>query len=253
METTGSFILRQGRYASIEQEVIYETTPAQRLGVEFGGHFLGQSVTDIGQAPNYVGVGFSGLSLELRYLTIPRSEEWPFQLDSDGRTRVDSANYDGTATTRIIRAGRSASRPWAPAPLACQRRSRITSRDRSGPASRLARCPEAALAARTSGLDVHIVADGRSRGVSQECGFVGHGTLLGCSRRGARMGLWGGDRSVAPGGAADHAAEGAAMEIWILVGVHVSLDVPRCRNWRPRENANRNIWRWSGSDRPPHN
>ena len=55
METTGSFILRQGRYASIEQEFIYETTPAQRLGVEFGGHFLAQSVTDIGQAPNYVG------------------------------------------------------------------------------------------------------------------------------------------------------------------------------------------------------
>ncbi|HYA72190.1 MAG TPA: hypothetical protein VEF36_03430 [Roseiarcus sp.] len=79
-ETTGAFGLRNGRYASIEQELIYETTPIERLGVEFGAHFLGQDVADIGLAPDFHGVNFGGLSWEWRFVAIARDDKSPFQL-----------------------------------------------------------------------------------------------------------------------------------------------------------------------------
>src|SRR6266851_9525651 len=52
-------------------------------------------------------------------------------------------------------------------------------------------------------------------------------------RFGAQMGVasavWWGYRSAAPGGAADHAAEVAAMEVRLLVRDHVGLDVAEGR------------------------
>jgi hypothetical protein len=79
-ETTGAFGRRQGRYSSVEQEFIYESTPMQSLGYELGAHFLGQDVAGVDGLANFSGVDFSGLSAELRYVAIHRREDSPFQL-----------------------------------------------------------------------------------------------------------------------------------------------------------------------------
>ena len=107
-ETTGAFGLRNGRYASIEQELIYETVPIERLGVEFGAHFLGQDVANVGLAPDFHGVNFGGLSWELRYVAIARGDHSPFQLTLTATPEWARANgfgqrlQDATTTLRAI-------------------------------------------------------------------------------------------------------------------------------------------------------
>ncbi len=79
LETTASLFKQTGRYALVEQEVIYEMTATPRLGVEFGAHGLGQSIRDAPGVENYSGVDFSGLSNEWRYLLTPRAGPWSVQ------------------------------------------------------------------------------------------------------------------------------------------------------------------------------
>ena len=43
-ETTGSFGREQGLYNSIEQEIIFENTLTDSLGLELGAHVLGQDI-----------------------------------------------------------------------------------------------------------------------------------------------------------------------------------------------------------------
>lgn len=106
-ETTGAFGLRRGRYASIEQEIIYETTPTDRLGLEFGAHFLGQEVAGIDLAPNYRGVNFSGLSWEGRFVAMARGEASPFQLTLTATpewSRIDNFGQRAQAAAVTFRA-----------------------------------------------------------------------------------------------------------------------------------------------------
>jgi len=79
METTGSLLKNFGRYAFVEQEMIYETVVAPGIGTEFGAHFYGQSIRDVPGIANYSGADFAGLSNEWRYLLWPRSGSWGLQ------------------------------------------------------------------------------------------------------------------------------------------------------------------------------
>ena len=78
-ETTAGLFKRAGRYAFVEQEIIYEITPTPRLGVEFGAHVYGQSIRGQDDIPNYSGVDFAGLSNEWRYVLVPRTGAWSTQ------------------------------------------------------------------------------------------------------------------------------------------------------------------------------
>ena len=78
LETTAGLFKRMGRYAFIEQEVIYEFTPTPRLGIEIGAHAFGQAIH--GTVGNYSGVDLSGLSNEWRYVLVPRGGAWSTQL-----------------------------------------------------------------------------------------------------------------------------------------------------------------------------
>src|ERR1700746_1517078 len=106
--------------------------------------------------------------------------------------------------------------PWAPQPLACMRRSGITSRSKCaifsisqiscssagprGPAVMM-------LVLSATGAPVALVKTFDLDMVNSRVAV----SVNGCS--------------AVPGGAADHAAEVAAREVWIFVGEHVGLDV----------------------------
>jgi hypothetical protein len=79
-ETTGSFGRQQGGYNSIEQEIIFEPTLTDSLGVEFGAHVLGQDIRGVPGLPDFAGVNFMGGSVELRYVVIHRTADLPIQL-----------------------------------------------------------------------------------------------------------------------------------------------------------------------------
>jgi hypothetical protein len=79
-ETTGSFGKEQGLYRSIEQEFIFEDTPTDSLGLEFGANVLGQDVRHAPDLPDFAGVNFNGLSAEFRYSLIHRTAEVPIQV-----------------------------------------------------------------------------------------------------------------------------------------------------------------------------
>ncbi|HEY1781961.1 MAG TPA: hypothetical protein VGG79_16285 [Roseiarcus sp.] len=79
-ETTGSFGKDQGVYNSIEQEIIFEPTLTDSLGVEFGAHGLGQDIHGVPGLPDFAGVNFMGASVELRYVVMHRTADLPLQL-----------------------------------------------------------------------------------------------------------------------------------------------------------------------------
>jgi hypothetical protein len=79
-ETTGSFGRQQGGYNSIEQEIIFEPTLTDSLGVEFGAHVLGQDIHGVPGLPDFAGVNFMGGSVELRYVVMHRTADLPIQL-----------------------------------------------------------------------------------------------------------------------------------------------------------------------------
>ena len=79
-ETTGSFGRQQGAYNSIEQEIIFEPTLTDSLGVEFGAHLLGQDIHSVPGLPDFAGVNFMGASVELRYVVMHRTADLPIQL-----------------------------------------------------------------------------------------------------------------------------------------------------------------------------
>ena len=79
-ETTGSFGREQGVYNSIEQEIIFEPTLTDSLGVEFGAHVLGQDVHGVPGLPDFAGVNFMGASVEFRYVVMHRTADLPIQL-----------------------------------------------------------------------------------------------------------------------------------------------------------------------------
>ena len=77
-ETTAALFKRFGRYAFVEQEVIYEITPTPRLGIELGAHAYGQSIRGQDDG-NYAGVDLAAVSNEWRCVLSPRSGPWNFQ------------------------------------------------------------------------------------------------------------------------------------------------------------------------------
>jgi hypothetical protein len=79
-ETTGSFGGAQGLHRSVEQEFIFENTPTDSLGLEFGAHVLGQDIRHVPDLPDFVGVNFMGVSAELRYVLVHRTADLPIQL-----------------------------------------------------------------------------------------------------------------------------------------------------------------------------
>jgi hypothetical protein len=79
-ETTGSFGREQGVYNSIEQEIIFEPTLTDSLGLEFGAHLLGQDIHGVPGLPDFAGVNFMGGSVEFRYVVMHRTADLPIQL-----------------------------------------------------------------------------------------------------------------------------------------------------------------------------
>ncbi len=97
-ETTGSFGRAQGVYNSIEQEIIFEPTLTNSLGLEFGAHVLGQNIQRTPGLPDFTGVNFSGASVEFRYVVMHRTADLPIQL-----TLTMEPEYNS-----IVEAGRQA-------------------------------------------------------------------------------------------------------------------------------------------------
>ena len=62
-ETTGAFGREEGGYNSVEQEIIFEPTLTNSLGLEFGAHVLGQDVKGVPDLPDFAGVDFTGFRL----------------------------------------------------------------------------------------------------------------------------------------------------------------------------------------------
>ena len=79
-ESTGSFGKPLGRFDSIEQEFIFENTLTDSLGLELGAHALGQDVNGVPDLPDFRGVSFMGLSVELRAVLVHRTAELPIQI-----------------------------------------------------------------------------------------------------------------------------------------------------------------------------
>ena len=79
-ETTGSFGEAQGLYRSIEQEFIFENALTDSLGLELGAHGLGQDIRRVSGLPDFVGVNFSGVSAEFRYVVLHRTKDVPIQV-----------------------------------------------------------------------------------------------------------------------------------------------------------------------------
>ena len=89
-ETTGSIGAEQGVYNSIEQEIIFEPTLTDSLGVEFGAHVLGQDIHAVPGLPDFVGVNFMGASVELRYVVMHRTADLPIQVTVTAEPEYDS-------------------------------------------------------------------------------------------------------------------------------------------------------------------
>jgi hypothetical protein len=113
-ETTSAFEKRGGRYASIEQEIEYENVPSQFFGYELSAHFNGHDIAGVEGLANAQGVGFSGLSTELRYLVIGRGPgspvgltliaepEWA-RIDDSGQPIADfSSAFGAVADTELV-------------------------------------------------------------------------------------------------------------------------------------------------------
>jgi hypothetical protein len=79
-ETTGSFGGAQGVYNSVAQEIIFEPTLTDSLGLEFGAHVLGQDIHGVPDLPDFAGVNFAGGSVELRYVARHRTPDLPIQI-----------------------------------------------------------------------------------------------------------------------------------------------------------------------------
>jgi hypothetical protein len=79
-ETTGSFGEAQSLYRSIEQEFIFENALTDSLGLELGAHVLGQDIRGVSGLPDFVGVNFSGVSAEFRYVVLHRTKDVPIQV-----------------------------------------------------------------------------------------------------------------------------------------------------------------------------
>jgi Putative MetA-pathway of phenol degradation len=79
-ETTGSFGKAQDLYRSIEQEFIFENALTDSFGLELGAHVLGQDIRHVPDLPDFVGVNFSGVSAEFRYVVMHRSANLPIQV-----------------------------------------------------------------------------------------------------------------------------------------------------------------------------
>jgi hypothetical protein len=79
-ETTGSFGREQGVSNSIEQEIIFEPTLTDSLGLELGAHMLGQDIHGVADLPDFAGVNFMGASVEIRYVVMHRTADLPVQL-----------------------------------------------------------------------------------------------------------------------------------------------------------------------------
>jgi hypothetical protein len=79
-ETTGSFGREHGVYNSIEQEIIFEPTLTDSLGLEVGAHVLGQDIRHVPDLPGFAGMNFSGASVELRYVVMHRTADLPIQV-----------------------------------------------------------------------------------------------------------------------------------------------------------------------------
>lgn len=113
-ESTGAFGKPQGRYASIEQEFIFENTLTDSLGLELGAHVLGQDVRGVADLPEFTGVSFMGLSAELRYVVFHRGEALPLQVTLTAQPQWDAIGQAGrrvadfNSTFRAIADWRSA-------------------------------------------------------------------------------------------------------------------------------------------------
>jgi Putative MetA-pathway of phenol degradation len=94
-ETTGSFGKLQGLYDSIEQEIIFENTLTDSLGLELGAHLLGQDVQHVSGLPDFAGVGFMGVSAEFRYALIHRTAELPIQVTLTAQPEWDAVGDAG--------------------------------------------------------------------------------------------------------------------------------------------------------------
>ncbi len=70
----------QGSYDSVEQEFIFENTLTDSLGLELGARMLGQDVRRVPDLPDFQGVSFLGLSVELRAVLLHRTAERPIQI-----------------------------------------------------------------------------------------------------------------------------------------------------------------------------
>jgi Putative MetA-pathway of phenol degradation len=98
-ETTGALGRANGRFQSVEQEFIFEPTLTDSLGLEFGAHVLGQNVKGVAELPDFAGVDFMGLSLELRYVAKHRSAASPIQVTL---TVEPEWNAIGEAGQRVV-------------------------------------------------------------------------------------------------------------------------------------------------------
>ena len=89
-ETTGSFGRGQGVYNSIEQEIIFEPTLTDSLGLELGAHMLGQDIHGVPGLPDFAGVNFMGASVELRYVAMHRTAALPIQVTLTAQPEYNS-------------------------------------------------------------------------------------------------------------------------------------------------------------------
>ncbi len=106
-ETTGSFGRQQGVYNSIEQEIIFEPTLTDSLGVEFGAHVLGQNIHGVPGLPDFAGVNFMGASVELRYVVMHRTADLPIQVTLTAEPEYNSIADAGRQTNDFSTAFRA--------------------------------------------------------------------------------------------------------------------------------------------------
>ena len=113
-ETTTKWGRRGGVYATLEQEVEYESVPTQNFGYELSAHGFAHAINGVTGATDADGVHFSGLSTELRYLVLGRGPGSPFGLtltaspewarvDDFGQRETDlSTTFKAVADTELI-------------------------------------------------------------------------------------------------------------------------------------------------------
>jgi len=97
-ETTGSFGRERGVYNSIEQEIIFENTLTDSLGLELGAHLLGQDIYGVPGLPDFAGVNFLGVSAELRYIVWRRTRDIPIQATLTAQPQYNSVADAGRQT-----------------------------------------------------------------------------------------------------------------------------------------------------------